>query len=93
MPVDEEPVVENSRFGAQCRPQLAASAADVDFLLRRTPGSPREPQKGLDTLDGLVYRSNLLGGDRTLANQGGGNTSAKGVVIDHAGPGAAPYCG
>ena len=39
----------------------------------------------LDTLDGLVYRSNLLGGDRTLANQGGGNTSAKGVVIDHAG--------
>ena len=39
----------------------------------------------LDTLDALVYRSNLLGGDRTLANQGGGNTSAKAVVIDHAG--------
>jgi rhamnulose-1-phosphate aldolase/alcohol dehydrogenase len=36
-------------------------------------------------LDALVYRSNLLGSDRALANQGGGNTSAKGVTIDHAG--------
>ena len=36
-------------------------------------------------LDALVYRSNLLGADRALANQGGGNTSAKGVVTDHAG--------
>ena len=40
---------------------------------------------GLDMLDGLVYRSNLLGADRALANQGGGNTSAKGTVTDHAG--------
>ncbi|HEY2936466.1 MAG TPA: bifunctional rhamnulose-1-phosphate aldolase/short-chain dehydrogenase [Gaiellaceae bacterium] len=38
-----------------------------------------------DTLEGLVYRSNLLGSDRALANQGGGNTSAKGTVSDHAG--------
>jgi rhamnulose-1-phosphate aldolase/alcohol dehydrogenase len=38
-----------------------------------------------DTLDALVYRSNLLGADRALANQGGGNTSAKGRVLDHAG--------
>src|SRR5262245_21779989 len=38
-----------------------------------------------ETLAGLVYRSNLLGADRALANQGGGNTSAKGVVVDHAG--------
>jgi rhamnulose-1-phosphate aldolase/alcohol dehydrogenase len=36
-------------------------------------------------LDGLVYRSNLLGADRALANIGGGNTSVKGVVVDHAG--------
>jgi rhamnulose-1-phosphate aldolase/alcohol dehydrogenase len=36
-------------------------------------------------LAGLVYRSNLLGADRALANQGGGNTSAKGTVLDHAG--------
>ena len=41
--------------------------------------------EGLDTLNALVYRSNLLGGDRSVANQGGGNTSAKGVVLDHAG--------
>ena len=36
-------------------------------------------------LDGLVYRSNLLGADRAVANQGGGNTSAKGTIIDHTG--------
>jgi rhamnulose-1-phosphate aldolase/alcohol dehydrogenase len=40
---------------------------------------------GLGVLDGLVYRSNLLGADRALANQGGGNTSAKETVLDHAG--------
>ena len=40
---------------------------------------------GLDGLGALVYRSNLLGADRSIANQGGGNTSAKGVVVDHAG--------
>jgi rhamnulose-1-phosphate aldolase/alcohol dehydrogenase len=33
----------------------------------------------------LVRRSNLLGSDRTIANQGGGNTSMKGRAIDHAG--------
>jgi rhamnulose-1-phosphate aldolase/alcohol dehydrogenase len=32
-----------------------------------------------------VYRSNLYGADRALANQGGGNTSAKGTAIDHVG--------
>ena len=40
---------------------------------------------GGDVLEALVYRSNLLGADRTLANQGGGNTSAKGTIVDHAG--------
>ena len=40
---------------------------------------------GLSVLDGLVYRSNLLGADRALANQGGGNTSAKETVADHVG--------
>jgi rhamnulose-1-phosphate aldolase/alcohol dehydrogenase len=39
----------------------------------------------LDGLGALVHRSNLLGADRSIANQGGGNTSAKGVVVDHAG--------
>ncbi|HEY7604359.1 MAG TPA: bifunctional rhamnulose-1-phosphate aldolase/short-chain dehydrogenase [Gaiellaceae bacterium] len=36
-------------------------------------------------LDGLVYRSNLLGADRALANVGGGNTSAKETIRDHLG--------
>jgi rhamnulose-1-phosphate aldolase/alcohol dehydrogenase len=39
----------------------------------------------LEPLDALVYRSRLLGADRALANQGGGNTSSKGTVVDHAG--------
>jgi rhamnose utilization protein RhaD (predicted bifunctional aldolase and dehydrogenase) len=40
---------------------------------------------GATPLETLVYRSNLLGADRALANQGGGNTSSKGTTIDHAG--------
>jgi rhamnulose-1-phosphate aldolase/alcohol dehydrogenase len=40
---------------------------------------------GLDVVDGLAYRSNLLGADRALANQGGGNTSVKQTLVDHAG--------
>jgi rhamnulose-1-phosphate aldolase/alcohol dehydrogenase len=40
---------------------------------------------GLSGVDELVYRSNLLGADRSLANRGGGNTSMKGVTLDHAG--------
>jgi rhamnulose-1-phosphate aldolase/alcohol dehydrogenase len=39
---------------------------------------------GMSTLDELALRSNLLGADRTLANEGGGNTSAKGLLADHA---------
>src|SRR4029079_10998263 len=39
----------------------------------------------LGVLDGLAYRSNLLGADRALANQGGGNTSAKETIVDHGG--------
>jgi rhamnulose-1-phosphate aldolase/alcohol dehydrogenase len=41
--------------------------------------------RALSPLEALVYRSRLLGLDRTLANQGGGNTSAKGTLVDHAG--------
>jgi rhamnulose-1-phosphate aldolase/alcohol dehydrogenase len=44
-----------------------------------------EAAAGLDTLATLVYRSNLLGADRALANLGGGNTSAKGTIADHTG--------
>ena len=39
----------------------------------------------LDPLDRLVYRSNLLGADRSIANWGGGNTSTKTSVTDHTG--------
>ena len=51
----------------------------------RRPLGREDAAAGLDPLDELVYRSNLLGADRALANQGGGNTSAKGVAADHAG--------
>jgi rhamnulose-1-phosphate aldolase/alcohol dehydrogenase len=42
-------------------------------------------KRDLGVLEALVVRSHLLGADRSLANEGGGNTSAKGVVADHAG--------
>ena len=41
--------------------------------------------EGLTGVEELVYRSNLLGRNRALANQGGGNTSMKGLSVDHAG--------
>ncbi len=42
----------------------------------------KQVQAGLDE---LVYRSNLLGTDRTIANWGGGNTSMKTVIRDFRG--------
>ncbi|PJF41712.1 MAG: bifunctional aldolase/short-chain dehydrogenase [Chloroflexi bacterium] len=39
----------------------------------------------LPDLDGLVYRSNLLGQDRRVVNIYGGNTSAKLTMTDHVG--------
>jgi rhamnulose-1-phosphate aldolase/alcohol dehydrogenase len=36
-----------------------------------------EAARGLDPVERLVYRSNLLGGDRRITNTGGGNTSSK----------------
>jgi rhamnulose-1-phosphate aldolase/alcohol dehydrogenase len=40
---------------------------------------------GGDLLDELVHASHLLGADRAVSNFGGGNTSAKGSALDHAG--------
>jgi rhamnulose-1-phosphate aldolase/alcohol dehydrogenase len=37
------------------------------------------------TLEQVVFASHLLGGNRALANIGGGNTSAKGTATDHVG--------
>lgn len=45
----------------------------------------RAAAEGLNGVDEVVYRSRLLGADRALANRGGGNTSMKGVTVDHAG--------
>ncbi|MDQ7851033.1 MAG: hypothetical protein RB148_12250, partial [Armatimonadota bacterium] len=39
----------------------------------------------LPALDGLVYRSRLLGEDRSVVNIYGGNTSAKLPAVDHLG--------
>lgn len=44
-----------------------------------------EAYQGLPDLDGLVYRSNLLGRDRAVVNIYGGNTSAKLKLTDHVG--------
>jgi rhamnulose-1-phosphate aldolase/alcohol dehydrogenase len=44
-----------------------------------------DPPSGLDELDALVYRSNLLASDRAIVNFGGGNTSVKTRETDHAG--------
>jgi rhamnose utilization protein RhaD (predicted bifunctional aldolase and dehydrogenase) len=38
-----------------------------------------------DVLAQLVFASRLLGANRAVSNFGGGNTSAKGTTIDHAG--------
>ncbi len=40
---------------------------------------------GADELEALVYRSNLLGANRAVANFGGGNTSVKVRQTDHTG--------
>lgn len=37
---------------------------------------------GMDELDKLIYRSNILGDDQRITNTGGGNTSAKLMEID-----------
>ena len=38
-----------------------------------------------DVLEEVLFASHLLGGNRALANYGGGNTSAKGIATDHVG--------
>jgi rhamnulose-1-phosphate aldolase/alcohol dehydrogenase len=64
------------------------SGTSVDVLGPIAPPQDRWSDDAVSSgsvLDELVYRSNLLGADRALANQGGGNTSAKGPSVDHAG--------
>jgi rhamnulose-1-phosphate aldolase/alcohol dehydrogenase len=45
----------------------------------------KKEAKALPDLEGLVYRSNLLGRDRAVVNIYGGNTSAKIMLTDHVG--------
>ncbi|MBA2277312.1 MAG: bifunctional rhamnulose-1-phosphate aldolase/short-chain dehydrogenase, partial [Chloroflexia bacterium] len=45
----------------------------------------KRAMRSRDALDELVYRSNLLGADRSVANWGGGNTSVKTVATDFRG--------
>jgi rhamnose utilization protein RhaD (predicted bifunctional aldolase and dehydrogenase) len=51
------------------------------------PVDDRWPADGVpaDPLGQVLLASHLLGADRSVANYGGGNTSAKGTVTDHAG--------
>jgi len=56
--------------------QMVASVED------RWP-SDRRPAD--DALAEVLFASHLLGSNRALANYGGGNTSAKGTAVDHAG--------
>ncbi len=46
---------------------------------------PAGAARASSALDQVVFASHLLGGNRALANIGGGNTSAKGTAIDHVG--------
>lgn len=58
---------------------VAAVAHEVDSLWPPAAAVPGE------ALEQLVLASHLLGANRAVANFGGGNTSAKGVSVDHAG--------
>ena len=46
---------------------------------------PADGARRATLLDQLVLASHLLGANRAVSNFGGGNTSAKGTAIDHAG--------
>jgi rhamnulose-1-phosphate aldolase/alcohol dehydrogenase len=64
------------------------SGAVADVLGRIAAPADRweaDAAGGLAGVEEVVYRSNLLGADRSLANRGGGNTSMKGMTADHAG--------
>jgi rhamnulose-1-phosphate aldolase/alcohol dehydrogenase len=57
-------------------------AADAFPILPPENRWSAERAAGLSPLQLLAYRSNLLGSDRSVANWGGGNTSAKATEVD-----------
>ena len=75
--------------GARRRRRAGEDRMSVTGVLRGIPAPENRWESSaverLGVLDALVYRSNLLGADRALANIGGGNTSAKETVTDHVG--------
>ena len=46
---------------------------------------PADRRPADDALEEVLFASHLLGSNRAVANYGGGNTSAKGVAVDHVG--------
>jgi rhamnulose-1-phosphate aldolase/alcohol dehydrogenase len=60
---------------------MSTTAPLVDHVADLWPSEPAPD----DVLSQLVVASNLLGADRAVSNFGGGNTSAKGTAVDHAG--------
>ena len=66
-----------------CRGRRRSGGRCMTTVARRS-GSPAAADDG-ERPGRARYRSNLLGADRALANQGGGNTSAKEMIVDHTG--------
>ena len=60
-------------------------SATTDLIATADDLWSAEASPARDVLDDLVRASNLLGADRAVSNFGGGNTSAKGRAVDHAG--------
>jgi rhamnulose-1-phosphate aldolase/alcohol dehydrogenase len=46
---------------------------------------PSDRRPADHALEEVLFASHLLGGNRAVANYGGGNTSAKGIAVDHVG--------
>src|SRR5690349_15879879 len=61
---------------------MSTVAPIVDHVEDLWPSAGEVPA---ETLDQLVLASHLLGANRAVSNFGGGNTSAKGTAVDHAG--------
>ena len=61
--------------------RIAAVLGPIPIPVDRWESEAADRLRGVEE---LAYRSNLLGADRAIANQGGGNTSMKGQVVDHA---------
>ena len=64
---------------------MPVAAIQVNKMVKVENRWKSEEAPASEGLESLVYRSRLLGGDRTLVNIYGGNTSTKSEGIDHLG--------